>query len=349
MGHHHRHHDPSSSSGSESDRKHKHKHKARADGAHKTKKDKKRSGGHKHKHKHRSHSPSAADLAAAAARAQRFLEQGGIRQLTADDYFARSAEFAHWLPRAHSQRASDLTADESRRLFDEFARLWNSGRLDDAYYDGSAAREATLGGAAERTSYRWGFAAKMSASESQELASRRAEIERQTYGAGAPQQQQSRSAMPLPERPKLAPRAPLDQAELEEQREREARERRMALKRTRQDDRVVEDELAPKATGRDAVIEKRKAAREERRAREDSPDQDVYGAELGSDPRSSFQAAVAARNRSREAREQRKAAEMTKRGEEYMRREDKSMSAIREMAAAFAASGGKIPERPQYP
>lgn len=51
-----------------------------------------------------------------------------IVQISADDYFAKNAEFSTWLLEAKQRYFSDLSTEESRALFDnDFVPAWNAG------------------------------------------------------------------------------------------------------------------------------------------------------------------------------------------------------------------------------
>lgn len=157
----------------------------------------------------------------------------GVPDLSADDYFARSGEFAAWLLEAKGSYASELESDRARALFLEFADEWNSGRLRSRYYEGLVKAPA------KRTAHAWGFAASGGA------------------GGGGGGGTGGMAAL-LEDR----------QAARKDARAAEGADRR----RWRAEQREALDEMLPKSTGREALVEKRIARREAARARDDSPE-----------------------------------------------------------------------------
>lgn len=53
-----------------------------------------------------------------------------VAQISADDYFAKNAEFSTWLLETKQRYFSDLSTEESHSLFDsDFVPAWNAGAL----------------------------------------------------------------------------------------------------------------------------------------------------------------------------------------------------------------------------
>ncbi|KAK9070627.1 hypothetical protein SSX86_011029 [Deinandra increscens subsp. villosa] len=75
----------------------------------------------KRKHKHHKH-------------ARR--EISNFKELSDEDYFVKSNEFATWLKDERDSFFSDLSAESARKLFAEFVKDWNKKKLDLKYYDG---------------------------------------------------------------------------------------------------------------------------------------------------------------------------------------------------------------------
>lgn len=49
--------------------------------------------------------------------------------ISVDDYHSRYKEFSSWLVSSKGIYFNDLMADESRRLFKEFVKAWNAGKV----------------------------------------------------------------------------------------------------------------------------------------------------------------------------------------------------------------------------
>ncbi|KAL6776925.1 hypothetical protein ACKKBF_B19520 [Auxenochlorella protothecoides x Auxenochlorella symbiontica] len=182
---------------------------------------------------------------------------GSFPLLSEDDYFQRNAELSTWLRDSKQIFFSDLDSETAHAFFRDFVREWNSGALPSKFYTGIAAA------ATQRTGYTWGFSGAGTAA-----------ADRTSVGLTA---------------------AIADDMNLEASaREAAAGDRREAARRSAAAEREWIDAVHPKAEGREARVEARVARREEKRAREDSPEHlrlpgggDVLG---GGD---SFQAAKA--------------------------------------------------------
>ena len=176
--------------------------------------------------------------------------------LTADDYYTRSAEFRLWLHNTRAQHLDELSADTARQLFADFCREWNGGRLPAVYYagvDSSALSGSVL------TGHRWGFVGAMSDADRMEHASVRDSVDTATYHHTYQQEFTAApaSAKPQPTGPSAAP-APAAAARMT------AAPRPFAAL-SKSDKRAhvqrVEgmlDEIAPRETGREAMLLKRR-------------------------------------------------------------------------------------------
>ncbi|KAL5732178.1 hypothetical protein ACHQM5_004826 [Ranunculus cassubicifolius] len=76
----------------------------------------------------------------------------GHPELSSEDYFSKNKEFATWLKQEKKIFFSDLSSEESRKLFSDFVKKWNKGRLESQYYEGIST--------APRTSHNWKIKAK---------------------------------------------------------------------------------------------------------------------------------------------------------------------------------------------
>lgn len=150
----------------------------------------------------------------------------GAPRLTHDEYYARAREFRAWLEE-HDRYLDEMSRDDARRYFGRFVRRWNDGRLHgrcgadaDRFYAGRAEP-------VHHTRYRWAFA------------------------------ERARSASPDARAPRPLPAA---ERQYEREREQEAARRaaQSARRHARREVREWADEHAPRATGREAVHERRR-------------------------------------------------------------------------------------------
>lgn len=72
-----------------------------------------------------------------------------VDNISDEDYFAKSVEFAMWLKEARGLFFSNLSSEETHKLFGTFVGIWNAGKLSAKYYQGIKA--------APRTSHKWGI------------------------------------------------------------------------------------------------------------------------------------------------------------------------------------------------
>ena len=124
-------------------------------------------------------------------------------------------------------------------------------------------------------------------------------------------------------------------------------------KRARRDAKERLEELAPRATGRDALREKRAAVRESNRSFAARKDEDFLGGmtrgdEFGGGGRDEFKAVLAARRRAQERRDARRGvdpAAVAARVGAYRAREAERMSQFQELVGGFGGERIHIPER----
>ncbi|KAL7486301.1 hypothetical protein ACHAW6_011899 [Cyclotella cf. meneghiniana] len=70
-------------------------------------------------------------------------------------YFSHNPHLRLYLYRAHSLYFEDLSSDDSRSYFEEFVKIYNSGRLEEAYYNPTLPQEAL--DQCLRTKHQWKF------------------------------------------------------------------------------------------------------------------------------------------------------------------------------------------------
>ncbi|QRV94491.1 hypothetical protein RhiJN_22509 [Ceratobasidium sp. AG-Ba] len=230
--------------------------------------------------------------------------QLGVDPISDSDYFRKSGEFRTWLRDEKGRYFDELTGERARHYFRKFVKAWNRGKLSESIYTGGAATNITQS-ASSNTAYRWSFASGDSKINMAELKSAREAVSRATYG-DEPVQAASSSLRPAIG-PTLPPGPSLSSSDRTLQREAEIetvkRERRVLNKRTRE---RLEDEdggIGPKQVGREGMMEKKRARREEDRAMRDRKEDG--GLEIGEDflmgsgSNDSFRAAIAKRDAAR--------------------------------------------------
>ncbi|MEW5298930.1 MAG: hypothetical protein WDW36_001999 [Sanguina aurantia] len=167
--------------------------------------------------------------------------QGTTRQgppLTPDDYFLRANEFSNWLKEERHLEFSGLDSQSARTLFEaDFSQAWNAGRLDGRYYTGEM-------GGLRRSSHAWGIKGGAAAAAAAAAGG--------AAGGG----------------PSTGMRGFL--AEEQQRREDSSQQHRVEQKAWRREQKEEREEMAPKATGREAKVEARFSRREAARA--SSPD-----------------------------------------------------------------------------
>ncbi|EJK61043.1 hypothetical protein THAOC_18525 [Thalassiosira oceanica] len=115
-----------------------------------------------------------------------------------DDYFAYNSHLRLYLYQRHGVYFEDLTSDESHEAFREFARAYNDGKLEGAYYDKSLPDEAL--DQCKRTQHKWTF--RTNKTEERNLDIVRAGVKKQTdYDGNEVEMARARMMQPRPGRP----------------------------------------------------------------------------------------------------------------------------------------------------
>lgn len=214
-------------------------------------------------------------------------------KISMDDYKAKNKEFCVWLRKKKDIYFDTLHTDEAKRYFAKFVQKWNDGELSDKYYSGEYA-DTTADSSSSRTGFKWGFARSLDREEKKKLESIREHINDGSVGSAAtvassaaathasrpaPSAQSfSEGLLPYPgssasssarapgvrQGPTMPDREDLDHAK----KDWDKKERAAFYKRQKDD----LEELVPKETGRDAKLDKRRAMRADRAARDVSPD-----------------------------------------------------------------------------
>ncbi|KAJ3238511.1 hypothetical protein HDU81_007607 [Chytriomyces hyalinus] len=268
-------------------------------------------------------------------------------QIGPDDFYAKSSEFIVWLKEYRGVFLSSLSSSESHRLFDKFVKRWNKGSLEKKYYDGIAATDLA---ANERSKHVWKF--KVSADDEAKLVEAKDSVASMTVSATGltATTKRDRTAGPAnngaSERRDESHRggqgnsrfAPPDGEDMDD----EDRKRYMSGMRKKEaksfESRKNADleDLAPKSTGREAQIDKRKAINAYHKQERDTDvalkDSDLMG---GGD---SF-AAHLEREKKRKERMQERRQPSTQQKEvfdsrlqNYKAKEDATMAMLRDLA-----------------
>ena len=178
--------------------------------------------------------------------------------LTSDDYFARSAEFRLWLHNSRSLHLDELESDKARKLFDNFCSEWNDGRLPAVYYkgvDSSALSGDVL------TRHKWGFVGAMSETDKLANASVRDSVDTATHHHTyqqefTPTPTTSTTASTGPSAAAAAPAASTNSSSSSSRHfnAMSRGEKRSHVQRVE----ALMDEVAPRETGREAMLLKRR-------------------------------------------------------------------------------------------
>eukprot|EP00268_Persea_americana_P030043 TRINITY_DN2908_c0_g1_i1.p1 TRINITY_DN2908_c0_g1~~TRINITY_DN2908_c0_g1_i1.p1 ORF type:complete len:167 (+),score=43.32 TRINITY_DN2908_c0_g1_i1:197-697(+) len=70
-----------------------------------------------------------------------------VEELSSGDYYSKNNEFATWLKEEKGLFFSDLSSEDSHKLFISFVKDWNSKKLQSRYYEGITS--------APRTAHNW--------------------------------------------------------------------------------------------------------------------------------------------------------------------------------------------------
>ncbi|KAI9269308.1 hypothetical protein BDA99DRAFT_558055 [Phascolomyces articulosus] len=267
-----------------------------------------------------------------------------IQSISSDDYFEKATEFRLWLKEEKDRYFGDLDSDDARHYFKKFVKAWNRHDLEEKYYKGMNSTQLS---SSDTTGYRWSFAKKLDQHEQDRI---RDNVDSLTNAAGSNKGKRRNvgPAFPAPPSSSSSQRR-FDRADFEEKQERERSgrraERKAEAKRSRSRREEYLDEVAPKETGREAQIAKRRATnayhKRERETDVELTEADIYG---GGDD---FKARLAAEKRKDEARQQRrqqrqdeKMGPMQERLAQHKAKEDATMEMFRKMAEEQKKRGG---------
>ncbi|KAJ2126392.1 hypothetical protein IW147_000140 [Coemansia sp. RSA 720] len=260
-------------------------------------------------------------------------------QISQEDYFRLNAPFRLWLRKEKDRYFDEMSSDKAHRYFKSFVRAWNKGELRSKYYK----QDGELSNLSKTvvTRHNWAFASKV---DQKALDSVKDDIRRSTHTSNletpavkAPGQQGTRTRDTETKRDTETERVASEER-WEERRAQRKQERRRARDREEQ----ILDEVAPKETGREAQLMKKRALHQARHTKQsldvDIPDSEMYANSTDS---------LNHLKRERDTREQRKQEYQARRdaggrGErlkEHAEKEQRTIEALKAMAEQSRAQG----------
>ncbi|CAI2172621.1 3920_t:CDS:2 [Funneliformis geosporum] len=267
----------------------------------------------------------------------------GFKSISEDDYFSKSTEFRIWLRESKDKFFDELSSEQAHRYFKKFISSWNKCKLDKKYYDGIRSSQLMN---SETTRYKW----KNLKINQDELDSLKHSVDRQTNTKFAMEVQMRSGKNDQITKRTIGPTMPptsLQGGNEEMDQEDRARYERTLKRKERKDfqktHEAVLDELIPKATGKEAMIEKKRAKNAYYR-REESPDVELNERDLMGDD--DFRSSFTAQKRASDAREQRKqaykaekAASLQEKAIAYKSKEQDTMEMFRKLAEEQRKAG----------
>lgn len=274
-----------------------------------------------------------------------------IQNISPEDYFLKSSEFRVWLLKERKIYFNDLSSEQSRQLFKKFVSKWNNGLLNRKYYQGI---QSSAVGHESQSQYKWKFASGIS----DDLKAMRSSVS--TWSAGSSSKDgttgkegkmaATAASLAKPKQPIIGPQrpgsedtarvigpapahGPHDPYEREERREADRSRFKKERKELRKHHELVMEELVPKATGREAQLEKKKQRAAQRRDKELSPEADetmLMGASNDY---------VGKKIKKRHDQRQHRAEAASQKIADYQAREQARVTAILEMAKANKKEG----------
>ncbi|KAJ8508632.1 hypothetical protein ONZ45_g9116 [Pleurotus djamor] len=255
--------------------------------------------------------------------------------ISESDYFLKSDEFRIWLKEEKGKYFDDLSGDRARRCVSKiYSRTSRALTIEEVIFAKSLYAGVDSGAvpAKSQTSYQWSFASKQSRSETEALNIARQQISAATYNKDEPVASGSgRLQGPtLPSASDLALARELESEHREEDRKHKRKRDKMEAKER------VEDMVGPKEVGKEGMLEKKRAKRENDRAfrekGEDGLEADESTLMGGND---SFRAAIARRDAAKERYKQKteeRAFEMRERANQFREKEKATMDMFQQLA-----------------
>jgi len=262
------------------------------------KKDKKKDKKKKKKKKEKKHKKTKSEPEAKDSDVKKLLEVAKkMRETYKDwspiskkDYYNKSTEFRVWL-QGKKKYLDDLATEDSKKYFDKFVSKWNAGSLPSKIYKGINRTEVD---ASALTRHKWSFVKKLGEKEKFQLARLRDDVDTDNQRASFQANALTRTCdIPTKSRGVTVGRP----KETAYEREMRYKAEKKSKKDYRKHKEMVMEELVPKATGREALIEKRKQKGAYARAQDTGGMVAMSDSQLmGSSGSSEFQQAIARRN-----------------------------------------------------
>ncbi|KAI9362253.1 hypothetical protein BD770DRAFT_382247 [Pilaira anomala] len=245
-----------------------------------------------------------------------------IQPITEDAYFEKSTEFRLWLKENKHKYLDEISSKDARRYFKKFVTKWNDFELDPKFYQGMNSTALT---SSDTTRFKWSFAKKL---DQMEMDTVRDSVDSMTALSRGEDKLKKRRVAVGPTMPPV-----LDK---EQQYEAERAQRKYEQKKARERRTEALDEVAPRETGREAQLAKKRALNAYHK-REPSPDVELSEADLmGGDD---FKARLAAEKRAQEKRDSRRKertdqrlAPIMDKMDAYKAKENATMEMFRKMA-----------------
>ncbi|EIW87332.1 hypothetical protein CONPUDRAFT_134541 [Coniophora puteana RWD-64-598 SS2] len=252
----------------------------------------------------------------------------GVDPISESDYFLKNTEFRAWLKDEKDRYFDELSGEKARSYFRKFVKAWNKGKLPDSLYDGSTT-DAPF--SANQTASKWSFTSKTSSADASALRAIHDEVNTATHGSRSSRTGAFGSAsaagsgrrqgptLPSAEDAILAREAAVEDAAAERDYKRK-RDKKAAKDR-------VEDAIGPKEVGREGMLEKKRAQRDNDRAFREKGDEGLEldeGTLMGGGD--SFRDQIARRDAARKRFEDKKVGDRAVAGErsEALRQKEKA-------------------------
>ncbi|KAF8633532.1 hypothetical protein AX15_001337 [Amanita polypyramis BW_CC] len=254
------------------------------------------------------------------------------------DYFLKSDEYRLWLREEKRKYFDELSGDKARSYFRKFVKAWNRGKLSKKYYKGL---EPSSVYATTNTGYKWSFAEKTSRADNEALRVAREGVTWATYtkrgdsSHDKPGTSMSASSGRV-HGPTLPTSADLVHArELESEYKEDERKYKRKREKLEAKDRI-EDMVGPKEVGKEGLLEKKRARREQDRTFREKGDEGFEADEstlMGKGD--SFRDAIAKRDAAKrryETKTQEKGMQMRERANALREKEKATMDMFQQLA-----------------
>jgi len=240
-----------------------------------------------------------------------------IPKISMKDYYNKNSEFQYWLKKKKHIYFSDINTEQGKKYFKKFIRKWNNVELSQKYYEGNLKISNS-----ERTRYNW----NISKDNNKEISTEKNEY---IYDKKKYENENKRKLM-TPEEYDLL------QIEREDNRKNEYMREKQERKKFYKEQRELLDELIPRPTGRESILEKRKQITAFHRANaEKDLDIEYSDSELmGGDD---FKERIRQRNKINQKKEEmklRKQSEINMKAEAYRKKEEETINMFRKIAEA---------------